>query len=405
MTKKPNYVFDTDDELCHWGIKGQRWGFRRFQNEDGSLTPEGRERYGEGGAKSKSDVQKYKAKVSFKTQQYKADLKSKAQIEKDKRTAKEERNRLKEQAKTDKALKKEQAKVDRVAKKEQAKTEKQGRPLGMKVTRTKNMSDEDLQKAVDRLKLQAEYNKQYVLATQPNGALAKADRFFEGPTGKMVRDIAVATIPVMATAATKAVLDSKLKYANKEDRDYRNAEIEKQKSEAEKNRAEADSKRTIAENARAKIKREDAEAESKLKDADLKRKIDESNQRANLWQISQQNKRWNAESQADIARKDRESEQNYKLERSKQAVESYSKMNQSKAQSKMAELDRKIKEAEKFGYDFTPDAWKSHVNGEIQNKQNNQQTAMNSIRNMVASGEITTSEGLDLMKKYGLLKK
>lgn len=33
------------DYLIHWGIKGQRKGIRRFQNEDGSLTPEGRERY------------------------------------------------------------------------------------------------------------------------------------------------------------------------------------------------------------------------------------------------------------------------------------------------------------------------------------------------------------------------
>lgn len=31
--------------LEHHGIKGQKWGTRRFQNEDGSLTPEGKERY------------------------------------------------------------------------------------------------------------------------------------------------------------------------------------------------------------------------------------------------------------------------------------------------------------------------------------------------------------------------
>lgn len=32
--------------LSHHGIKGQKWGIRRFQNDDGTLTPEGRERYG-----------------------------------------------------------------------------------------------------------------------------------------------------------------------------------------------------------------------------------------------------------------------------------------------------------------------------------------------------------------------
>lgn len=31
--------------LAHHGIKGQKWGIRRFQNEDGSLTEEGRKRY------------------------------------------------------------------------------------------------------------------------------------------------------------------------------------------------------------------------------------------------------------------------------------------------------------------------------------------------------------------------
>lgn len=31
--------------LAHHGIKGQQWGIRRFQNEDGSLTEEGKARY------------------------------------------------------------------------------------------------------------------------------------------------------------------------------------------------------------------------------------------------------------------------------------------------------------------------------------------------------------------------
>lgn len=36
---------DNRDFLRHFGIPGQKWGIRRFQNEDGSLTEEGRQRY------------------------------------------------------------------------------------------------------------------------------------------------------------------------------------------------------------------------------------------------------------------------------------------------------------------------------------------------------------------------
>lgn len=32
--------------LAHYGIKGMKWGVRRYQNKDGSLTSEGRVRYG-----------------------------------------------------------------------------------------------------------------------------------------------------------------------------------------------------------------------------------------------------------------------------------------------------------------------------------------------------------------------
>ena len=33
------------NELYHHGIKGQKWGVRRFQNKDGSLTSAGKQRY------------------------------------------------------------------------------------------------------------------------------------------------------------------------------------------------------------------------------------------------------------------------------------------------------------------------------------------------------------------------
>lgn len=38
--------YENTQYLVHHGIKGQKWGIRRYQNEDGSLTAEGRERYG-----------------------------------------------------------------------------------------------------------------------------------------------------------------------------------------------------------------------------------------------------------------------------------------------------------------------------------------------------------------------
>lgn len=36
---------ESSQELQHWGIKGQKWGVRRYQNEDGTLTEAGKKRY------------------------------------------------------------------------------------------------------------------------------------------------------------------------------------------------------------------------------------------------------------------------------------------------------------------------------------------------------------------------
>lgn len=44
--------------LAHYGIKGQSWGVRRFQNEDGTLTEEGRQRYLKGLDEKRQDLYK-----------------------------------------------------------------------------------------------------------------------------------------------------------------------------------------------------------------------------------------------------------------------------------------------------------------------------------------------------------
>lgn len=51
-------------ELYHHGIKGQRWGIRRYQNEDGSLTEEGKKRY-QTDEKFKSKYDQYISRKEF----------------------------------------------------------------------------------------------------------------------------------------------------------------------------------------------------------------------------------------------------------------------------------------------------------------------------------------------------
>jgi len=38
------YIYHSENELYHHGIKGQKWGVRRYQNKDGTLTKEGKQR-------------------------------------------------------------------------------------------------------------------------------------------------------------------------------------------------------------------------------------------------------------------------------------------------------------------------------------------------------------------------
>lgn len=50
-----------NNDICHHGIKGQKWGIRNFQNPDGSLTSKGRAHYNNDAKKSyKNSEELYK---------------------------------------------------------------------------------------------------------------------------------------------------------------------------------------------------------------------------------------------------------------------------------------------------------------------------------------------------------
>ena len=112
-----------ENELMHWGIKGMKWGVRRYQNKDGSLTPAGKKRYDKEMAK----------------------LKEEEKIAKNKLRTQAKLNKLDEKRKEIEAL-------------------KSGKPIAKSIKQhskpsVKDMSDEELRQTVNRLLMEQQYAK------------------------------------------------------------------------------------------------------------------------------------------------------------------------------------------------------------------------------------------------------
>lgn len=72
------WQYNYTPELTHHGIKGQKWGRRRYQNSDGSLTPAGRERYDDSDGSSSSIKSSSSNKSSSKSSTSKTSTTKKA---------------------------------------------------------------------------------------------------------------------------------------------------------------------------------------------------------------------------------------------------------------------------------------------------------------------------------------
>ena len=80
------HILISEEELQHHGIKGQKWGVRRFQNKDGSLTDKGKKRYSADdfkNARNKVNKGKDIIDVAVKARKKSADKQHQQNIKKD----------------------------------------------------------------------------------------------------------------------------------------------------------------------------------------------------------------------------------------------------------------------------------------------------------------------------------
>ena len=96
-----------ENELYHDGVKGMRWGVRRYQNKDGSLTSAGKKRYGTKSNFEKVQSAKRAATNKIKTQKAKdkANARTQAEIEKYQKKASKKSNKKNIQEQNENSIK------------------------------------------------------------------------------------------------------------------------------------------------------------------------------------------------------------------------------------------------------------------------------------------------------------
>lgn len=141
-----------NNELTHWGVRGMKWGIRRYQNKDGTLTPAGKKRYASEMEKLKAEEKVLKNKQRTKAKFEKIETKKKELEE----LRKKVEGKMTDAEKKAKAAEKEAAKkADKDAEAEKVKdTEKNSGKINKSV---RDMSDAELREVVARLDMEKRY--------------------------------------------------------------------------------------------------------------------------------------------------------------------------------------------------------------------------------------------------------
>lgn len=156
------HILTSDGELIHAGILGMKWGVRRYQNKDGSLTPAGRKRYTNKDGSLNDAGKKY-----FKDQRSK--LKAREEIVKNREKLKASEERL---AAKRANLDSREKSLDN-ANAATAKSGKKGAKGTSEVTNKKalsEMSDKEINDAINRAILESRYKQ---IFPQPMSKLEK----------------------------------------------------------------------------------------------------------------------------------------------------------------------------------------------------------------------------------------